>query len=217
MYQKMRTLSQIVLIPLVCAVLIGSSCAWDTDEAAGSEQSDPTDFALSIDAGLYPPDSGSWEAVISNPFNRSIVAGSVVEVGEPRWSTEDQSEPSYLRRDLRARPNAPHETVHFIYSPVRLRVREVIAGDEVGEEIMIRAIGGDVDGVAFNLDFSARLEDLSPEQDVVLFIDSSVVTADGFDGYTPNFVALIDEEQVSLLNGQLDSIALSELRQIAQD
>ncbi|TAJ99165.1 MAG: hypothetical protein EPO36_12795 [Chloroflexota bacterium] len=120
-------------------------------------------------------------AAASFPGNEIVVVADVVEELSARWNSSEPAE-----------PGAPA----FIFTPVRVRVVEVLRGAPrlQGGEIVIRRLGGRIGDQEFIFDPGLVPPGLEPGNRVLIFLGEQRDLGDGLDSSTPNMVYIIDTD-----------------------
>lgn len=206
-------------IVVLLLMLIGCTESTTGEEAASSSEgvaseSETSRDPIEIEMGGYPADSSSWARVIANPLNRLVVEGTVVEVGEPRWTTRDGSEPAHLRAPSEEARNGSVDGLSIIVTPVTVKVDDTFenrADVRRSSTIQVAVAGGEIDQVTVISEIGAPPDEYRVGRRVVLFLhDPHPRTGT----YTPNFVAFPSEDQsrVTVYHGDTEVMSMPELR-----
>lgn len=153
---------------LAVAAMAGDRTVVDDPVVAG-------DPAVVYGADGYPLDDSPEQAAIFSG-NALIVRGTVQAQEADRWSTPDES-----------------VAMRFIYSPVRLRVDQVLRGSQpLGSQLLVRAIGGQVGGERFVYRDAPPKSVFEPGRQLLLFLTEPRDTGDGIVAGTPNMVYVVN-------------------------
>jgi hypothetical protein len=121
-------------------------------------------------------------SAVSFPGNSIVVIGDVVEALPPQWNT-----------------SAPgRETLSFIFTPMRVAVREVLRGSPRLDNgaMIVRKLGGRVGDEELVVSTSIDAANLAVGQRVLLFMGPQRVL-NSLDAATPNMVFLVDSRGVA--------------------
>lgn len=88
--------------------------------------------------------------------------------------------------------------MRMIYTPVRVRVTEVLKGNaQVGSIVIVRGIGGRVGDTVFEVEDIPSIRDLAVGERVLLFLADARDIGDGLIARTPEFVYSVDAQDVA--------------------
>lgn len=153
---------------LVVAAMAGDPTVADSPVVA----SDP---AVVYGADGFSLDDSPEQAAIF-PGNAMIVLGTVQAQEADRWSTPD--------RTARNR---------FIYSPVRVRVDQVVRGSQpLSSDLVVRAIGGEVGAESYVFEDAPPKSVFESGRQLLLFLTEPRDTGDGIVAGTPNMVYIVN-------------------------
>jgi len=126
----------------------------------------------------------SLAEMVAFPSNAIVVRGRVVGADPARWNTPDGAEPSVQR------------PMHYVFTPVRVRVTEVLAGSHLraGQTFTTRRYDGKVGSVRFAEEHGAS--PLRPGRDVVLFLQAPQPLNDGRADLIANAVYVVDGDRL---------------------
>lgn len=154
---------------LVVAAMAGDPTVADSPVVAG----EPTVVVYRADG--YPLDDSPEQAAIF-PGNAMIVLGTVQAQEADRWSTPD--------RTARNR---------FVYSPVRVRVDQVVRGPQpLRSDLVVRAIGGEVGAERYVFEDAPPKSVFESGRQLLLFLTEPRDTGDGIVAVTPNMVYVVN-------------------------
>lgn len=153
---------------LVVAAMAGDRTVADDPVVAG-------DPAVVYGADGFSLDDSSEQAAIF-PGNAMIVLGTVQALEADRWSTPDRSARN-----------------RFIYSPVRVRVDQVVRSPQpLRSDLVVRAIGGEVGAERYVFEDAPPKSVFESGRQLLLFLTEPRDTGDGIVAVTPNMVYVVN-------------------------
>lgn len=191
--------------PARFAVLVAALLAAGVVASAGLSSPAGTTPAAPVQRILVDgyPLRNDLPTIAAATMNESIVVATVQSVGATRWNTPDHGRPADLGRE-----NAP---IYHVSAPVQVRIDRVLAGPmQPGQTTVVRALGGERDGMAFDFEHFAGPGSFRPGGQVVLFLDRAVDAGDGLVAATPNHAFTVENGTAHITGGDY-SVPLREL------
>lgn len=166
----------------------------------GSPAASPVPATQEVHFGGYPL-SKDLPTVAGFPGTRNVVVGTVESVGTARWNTPDLGRPADFGD--RTAPSRRGGRIYQVSSPLTVRVDRVLFGSmTAGESMVVRALGGERDGVKFSFETQPPVSFYEPGKQYVFFLARPVDAGDGIVASTPNQAYAVDRGVARIWSGE---------------
>jgi hypothetical protein len=192
------------MVPALVAVTVAAGVA--TIRAGhASSAAKPAATVQDIHVDGYPL-ANDLASIVAFGGNRDVVVGTVQAIGVPRWNTADYGRPAGWDGT-----RAPRGRAYQISRPLTVRVDTVLRGAlQAGHDVVVRALGGQRDGVRFTFEHAAPASTYRVGGRYVFFLTRWVDAGDGTVASTPNFVFTVVGTTARLSSGEY-AVPLAEL------